>query len=291
MGEEHPGLTPSVDDTPPTYAPRRSARSNDARTQGVPRDTHSSSRREHSGAARPPRLPRRLPKLGVRSAISVLAVTMASGLLFATSAQSNSSTRTQSDLDLAGLVRHRQETVTELQDSIRTLNDQIASHVDVHSAGDTPAELALAQRAVSGPGLVITLSDAPGDTIPEGTNPNDLVIHQQDIDDVMNALWSGGAEAMTVQGVRVTSRTVVRCIGNVILVGGTSYSPPYKIAAIGDISRLKQSVESNPRVVNYREYVARYGLGWELRSADNLNFPASSQDLTLRYAQVVDNHG
>ena len=62
----------------------------------------------------------------------------------------------------------------------------------------------------------MTLSDAPTDSIPDNVNPNDLVIHQQDIDDVMNAMWEGGAEAMTVQGVRIAPRTVVRCIGNVI---------------------------------------------------------------------------
>lgn len=286
MSEETPELTPSTHTPPPAYTPRHHAEDRAERTRTQPRHTPKPTRGKRSAHDSPKRT-----RLGVRAAISILAVTTASGLLFATSAQSNSATRTQNDLDLAGLVRHRQATVAELHDSVRSLTEQIAPHLEGAARSEEPAELALAQRAVSGPGLVITLSDAPGDTIPEGTNPNDLVIHQQDIDDVMNALWSGGAEAMTVQGVRITSRTVVRCIGNVILVGGTSYSPPYKIAAIGDISRLKQSVENNPRVVNYKEYVARYGLGWELRSAEQLSFPASTQDLTLRYAQVVDNNG
>ena len=64
----------------------------------------------------------------------------------------------------------------------------------------------------------------------------------------MNALWAGGAEAMTVQGVRITNRTVIRCIGNVILVDGTSYSPPYVIQAIGDPDTLRATVTANPRI-------------------------------------------
>ncbi|MBF1730216.1 MAG: DUF881 domain-containing protein, partial [Trueperella pyogenes] len=91
--------------------------------------------------------------------------------------------------------------------------------------------------------------------------------------------------------VRIAPRTVVRCIGNVILVGGTSFSPPYKISAIGNVNKLRNSVETNPRVVNYQRYVSRYGLGWELKTSEKLEFPASDQDLSLRYAQVVKENG
>ena len=213
----------------------------------------------------------------LRSAASVLLVTTASGILFVASAHSNSETRSQTHVDLAGLVGHRQNEVKELQDSVASLKDQIAGHVPATSQQGSDTVDELSKHPVSGPGITV--------------NPNDLVIHQQDIDDVMNAMWEGGAEAMTVQGVRIAPRTVVRCIGNVILVGGTSYSPPYKISAIGNVNQLRNSVETNPRVVNYQRYVARYGLGWDLKTSDNLEFPASAQDLSLRYAQVVKENG
>ena len=227
----------------------------------------------------------------LRSAASVLLVTTASGILFVASAHSNSETRSQTHVDLAGLVGHRQSEVKELQDSVASLKDQIAGHVPATNQQGSDTVDELSKHPVSGPGITVTLSDAPTDTVPDNVNPNDLVIHQQDIDDVMNAMWEGGAEAMTVQGVRIAPRTVVRCIGNVILVGGTSYSPPYKISAIGNVNQLRNSVETNPRVVNYQRYVARYGLGWDLKTSDNLEFPASAQDLSLRYAQVVKENG
>ena len=218
----------------------------------------------------------------LRSALSVLIVTTASGMLFVASARSNAETRSQTAVDLAGLVAHRQNEVKELQDGVRSLKDQIAGRVPAagQQSNDNVGELS--KVPVSGPGITVTLSDAPTDSIPDNVNPNDLVIHQQDIDDVMNAMWEGG---------RIAPRTVVRCIGNVILVGGTSFSPPYKISAIGNVNQLRNSVETNPRVVNYQRYVARYGLGWELKTSEKLEFPASDQDLSLRYAQVVKENG
>ena len=107
----------------------------------------------------------------------------------------------------------------------------------------------------------------------------------------MNALWSGGAEAMTVQGVRITSRTVIRCIGNVILVDGTSYSPPYVIQAIGDPATLRATVTANPRMVNYQAYVSKYGLGWDMQTKDSLSFAPATTSLTVNYATVEETNG
>ncbi len=108
---------------------------------------------------------------------------------------------------------------------------------------------------------------------------------------MMNALWSGGAEAMTVQDVRITSRTVVRCIGNVILIDGTSFSPPYRISAIGDPLALREALDVNPQIINYKAYVALYGLGWKLESSDHLDLPAAAPDAAVKYAQVMEKHG
>src|SRR5690606_41382455 len=72
--------------------------------------------------------------------------------------------------------------------------------------------------------------------ISSGLHPDDLVVHQQDLEAVINALWAGGAEALMVQDQRITSLSSVRCVGNVLLLHGRHYSPPYRISAIGDRS-------------------------------------------------------
>lgn len=232
-----------------------------------------------------------MPGIRARHLTGVLAVTVASGLLFSVSAL-NERRHPAATSDLSTLVRTRQEQVRQLETEVSSLDAAIEGFSPAQSG--TAAEDAFtagSTRPVSGPGVQITLSDAPAGQVPAGATPDDLVIHQQDIEDTMNALWSGGAEAMTVQGVRVTDRTVIRCIGNVILVDGTSFSPPYVIQAIGDPPALHAAVASNPRMVNYQAYVAKYGLGWDMQTKDALSFAPATTSLTVNYATVEETNG
>ena len=211
-----------------------------------------------------------------RAAAAILAVTIAAGALFSVSFLNNRRNPASGGA-LEDLVRARQDSVASLEAQNRDLQSQIDQYAGQSGARAASTTVpALAASPVVGPGVEITLTDAPADQAPEGASPNDLVIHQQDIEDVMNALWSGGAEAMTV----------IRCIGNVILVDGTSYSPPYVVQAIGDPGALRETVMANPRIVNYQAYVARYGLGWDMREKDELRFPPAATDTTLNYAHV-----
>ena len=227
-----------------------------------------------------------------RHAVAVLAVTIASGLLFSVSSL-NERKNPAGTSNLATLVRTRQAQVSTLDNEVSSLDAQVQSFSSAPQSGspDEDAFTARSTSPVSGPGVQITLSDAPPGQIPAGATPNDLVIHQQDIEDTMNALWAGGAEAMTVQGVRITNRTVIRCIGNVILVDGTSYSPPYVIQAIGDPDTLRATVTANPRMVNYQAYVTKYGLGWDMQTKDSLSFAPATTPLTVNYATVEESNG
>jgi len=226
-----------------------------------------------------------------RRVASILAVTIASGLLFSVSSL-NERKHPAATSDLATLVRTRQAQVSALDNEVSSLDSEVQGFSSPQvDAPDEDAFTARSTRPVTGPGVQITLSDAPPGQIPAGATPNDLVIHQQDIDDTMNALWAGGAEAMTVQGVRVTSRTVIRCIGNVILVDGTSFSPPYVIQAIGDPETLRATVTANPRMVNFQVYVTKYGLGWDLQTKSSLSFPPATTSLTANYATVEETNG
>ena len=238
----------------------------------------------------------RTSRRGRRTGVAILIVTVASGVIFSVSALTARSHEVSVDPDLATLVGDRQDSVATLEASTADLRVQVDAALAEAQASAAPSSepttvAELADHAVSGPGVEITLTDAPEGALTDDVSPDDLVVHQQDIEDVMNALWSGGAEAMTVQGERITARTVIRCIGNVILVNGTSYSPPYVIAAIGDVGQLEEAVESNSRIQIYQKYVAAYGLGWDMETSDHLEFDAVDQDLPIRWAQVTEDHG
>ena len=116
-----------------------------------------------------------------------------------------------------------------------------------------------------GPGLTVTLNDAQRDAngrFPRDASPDDLVVHQQDIQAVLNALWSAGAEAIQMQDQRIIGTSVARCVGNTLLLNGRTYSPPYTITAIGDASAMQSALAGAPLVILYKQYVVRFGLGY-----------------------------
>lgn len=147
------------------------------------------------------------------------------------------------------------------------------------------AQLAASLSPVSGPGVRVTLTDAPSEVRPAGVNDDSLVVHQQDIQAVINALWQGGAEAMSIQGQRIISTTGIKCVGNTVVLHGIPYAPPYVIEAIGDAGRLRASLDGSPAVGIYRQYVDAYGLGYVLEDA-SFDLPGFSGSTTLNYATV-----
>ena len=148
--------------------------------------------------------------------------------------------------DLSVLVGEAEGSVTALDAAAAGLQDQIDQAAATQAASPPVAEVnakvdglepAAGLTAVHGPGLKVSLTDAPRDAdgnYPEGVDPDDLVVHQQDVQAVVNALWAGGAEAMMIMDQRVIATSAVRCIGNTLLLQGRTYSPPFVITAIGD---------------------------------------------------------
>jgi uncharacterized protein YlxW (UPF0749 family) len=117
---------------------------------------------------------------------------------------------------------------------------------------------------------------------------DDLVVHQQDMEHVINALWAGGAEAMTLQGERVTSTSAFRCSGNILLLHGKVFSPPYVIQVVGDPQAMRASLDASPGVATYKQYVDWVALGWSVTSEERLELPPYTGTTELRYAEVPD---
>lgn len=220
---------------------------------------------------------------------SVLAVTIGTGVLLGMSAKTSEERETTLGLDLPSLVAEKQDSVAEAEQTNSELQEEVQLLVgDLETLPGDMAELPFLAQSVTGPGVVVELTDAPADLAQNtDVNPNDLVVHQEDVNAVMNALWRGGAEAMSVQGLRVTPRTPIRCIGNVILVGGSVFSPPYKIEAIGDPGLLRESVETDPQIQIYMQYVRAYGIGWHLATATDITLAPLSEGLSFKYAGAL----
>jgi uncharacterized protein YlxW (UPF0749 family) len=229
------------------------------------------------------------------NALSVVVILVLVGYMLTINVRLNRTVTTTSNT--TGLLEEREDKVRGLRTEINQLSMQIdslknfTSYQDISKTSEE-AGSGTVLKAVQGPGVSVTLNDSPlwqqkVDASGSTANINDYVIHQQDVESVVNALWAGGAESMQIQDQRVLPTTAVRCVGNVLLLHGRKYSPPFTIAAIGPINKMTSSLDASPSVRIYKEYVAALGLGWKLEQSDALEFPkATSMLQPLQYATV-----
>ena len=184
--------------------------------------------------------------------------------------------------DLRSLVLDRASKVGVLQSEVDTLATEVNDLTETKispalSARINQLEQATGLTPVSGSALRISLDDAPrepGSPLPDGVGPDDLVVHQQDVQSVVNAMWRGGATAIQVMDQRIISTSAIRCVGNTLLLQGQVYSPPFVVTAIGNTSELQQALKDEPGVALYREYVERLNLGWDVSILNQTTIPA-----------------
>ncbi len=235
------------------------------------------------------------PHRVARGTISVALVLALSGALFAANARLTRDGEERRPHDLVDLARLEESRNQRLTDEAVALRAEVAVLLEAQTGTTglqlpTPSDaeqVASAKLPVTGAGLTVRLDDAPVRTS-ASVDADSLVVHQQDIQAVMNALWAGGAEAMTLMGQRVISTSAVRCIGAVVYLHGLRYSPPYTVEVIGDPERLQAALEKDPVIDRYRDYVDAYGLGWSVAVQDRLELPAYEGPADLAHAAVPD---
>ena len=228
-------------------------------------------------------------------------IVAAAGLLFTASATTAQGTDLREDRrpQLAELIEKHNARVAEADTRASQLRGEVEAQTEALAGSDEPiaeqqrrANSARAQAgltAVHGPGLTVRLDDAPrrsDGTRPGGARPDDLVVHQQDVQAVVNALWAGGAEAMTIMGVRVISTSAVRCVGNTLLLHGRVYSPPFAITAIGDPAALRGALDASEGVRLFRNAADAFGLGYQVTVERDVTVPAYDGSTSLTYAGV-----
>jgi uncharacterized protein YlxW (UPF0749 family) len=233
--------------------------------------------------------------------LGVPLVLVLAGLLMATSAVTARGTdlRSERRTDLADLVRAQLARAATAQAGVQQLRDDVDRLTAAQGVQDAPVGVARSQgdalapevglTGMTGPGVVVTLDDAqrdPGSPLPAGVSPDDLVVHQQDLQAVVNALWAGGAQGVEVMDQRLVSTSAVRCVGNTLILHGRVYSPPFTVAGVGNVDQLTAALRRSPQLVTYREWVDAVGLGYQVSTRSTLDLPAYIGDLALRHAQV-----
>jgi uncharacterized protein YlxW (UPF0749 family) len=221
------------------------------------------------------------------------------GLLFFTSFNTAKGTNIRTDsslLKLSDLIQERSHKNKGLDESNAALRDDVESlaardngRTEAEDKKLTGLEKTAGTRRLSGEALTVTLNDAPPNATaklpgyPE-PQPDYLVIHQQDLQAVVNALWKGGARGIKVMDQRLISTSAVRCVGNTLILQGRVY----KITAVGDPDTLQKALADSPAIQNYMVYVNVYGLGWKVTENGTVTLPGYSGTVDLHYAKPVE---
>ena len=249
---------------------------------------------EHTPTDPPP------PSKGRRRwSILVPVIAALAGLLLTTTARTAAGTNLRDDRrpELTRVIGERK---TEVADETRQAA-ALQAQIDATTAAEAGSDGRIAEQraradsvrtaagvtALHGPGLRVVLDDAPrrpGGGLPAGARPDDVVVHQQDVQSVVNALWAGGAEAMAIMGLRVISTSAVRCVGNTLLLQGRTYSPPFVITAIGDAAAIRAQLALSPQVAVFQQAVDDFGLTFSVRERPEVTVPAYDGVPDLQYA-------
>lgn len=135
---------------------------------------------------------------------------------------------------------------------------------------------------LSGEGLVVTLDDAH-------VAPNDpravplAIVHSQDLTDLFNAAWKGGARGVAVNGERITGTSA--CVGATIQINGTLLSPPFVVSIVGPRDRLRRVFDDPRELADLHARSRAFGLRFDVATADTVRVPAYTGPLGVHYAR------
>lgn len=122
---------------------------------------------------------------------------------------------------------------------------------------------------VIGQGIIIKISDN-NKPLKTGENPNFGIVHNTDLLNIVNYLWSGGAKAISINDIRITESSGISCIGPTLLINKTRLTAPFMIKAIGEPDKLTKSLNfSNLQTLEM------YGLKFSINKYDKLEVPAN----------------
>ena len=185
-----------------------------------------------------------------------------------------------SDERNAALVTRRDE----LTDIVEQRSAELVAH-DAQGAA-TLDELRVAQTAaaavpVGGPGITVTLSDPSGR--PNLSDPSVLdatgstaTVLDRDLQSVVNALWAGGAEAVSVGDVRIGPGVTIRQAGGAMLVDNQPVFSPYVVSAVGPQAQMQTDFVVSDAYLRLSGVKQLYGVGFTIAEADELELPAAT---------------
>lgn len=230
--------------------------------------------------------PRSRSKVATSVVLAVTAVGLATGVA-AVQVRARASSLEEGRRSIVADIRQRTADTDRLAERAAALGKRLrearAAALSADASGRAAAarvaalELAAGTVAVRGPGIEVRLDDAraEGPAVQRGGQTGQGRIYDRDLQEVVNALWAAGAEAVSVNGQRLTVQTAIRSAGEAVLVDLRPLSPPYVLRAVGDADALEPAFVDSPTGRKLHSWTSLYGIGFDVRRADRLDLPAA----------------
>ena len=239
---------------------------------------HAADERVRRGGGKPP-----------SHGVAVVVVALF-GLLIVTAAVQNSRNATTSERGRAELVEQVNDRLAEVASSERSLSGMRADNTrlaiahdelaaDERSASNRTDELGAGTgfRPVAGEGVRIRVDDSP-----DGSN--DGRVRDEDLAVLVDGLWAAGAEAVSINGQRLTNVSPIRNVGEAIHIKTVPLRAPYTVLAVGDTNTLQARFGDSVSGVAWASLKNSFGFEFSMANADSLELPGSLTP-TLRSAE------
>ena len=168
--------------------------------------------------------------------------------------------------------------VVSLREKLTNVNSESQLNNDLQTEL-RKSNMAAGLIPVFGPGIIVTVADSPR-ALQTGGDPNALLVHDEDLLKIVNEMKASGAEAISINGERITAMSEIRCAGTTILVNWNKIAPPFVIKATGDPQLLESGLSIRG---GYLEILKSYGLQTQLEKNDRIEIPAYNGALKFQF--------
>ena len=182
-------------------------------------------------------------------------------------------------------------------------NDEVRAKIEEYknASAKSSSTVALIKKELDDAGIIAGLVDVKGEglkiTLDDtrainqiaidagGYDPNVFVIHDTDLLMVINELFAAGAEAISINGQRIVTRTEIRCVGPVVSINGARYSAPFEILAIGDADILEGSMKLRGGII---DSLKQASIDVTMEKMEEVVVPKYEKVITNEYAVPVE---
>ncbi|MGW5662379.1 DUF881 domain-containing protein [Streptomyces sp. NPDC003758] len=258
----------------------------------------AAARRRAEGAAGMPRTVR--ARLGLAAGLVLAALVVTVG---AAQARIAAPTVAKERQELIDRIQRETAAADKLEGKVDKLRDDVSARqraaLRQDGGGDAADLIGILSGAVAvhGPGVKLVVDDAKEATTGGEGNPRETSgfsdtgrVRDRDMQRVVNGLWESGAEAIAINGQRLTALSAIRAAGDAILVDNRPLVPPYTVLAVGDGQRLSTRFQNSADGLYLHALQENYGIRTGISTESDLRLPAAPS-VIVRTAQPSTEKG